>query len=120
MRVKFVFLGLVLSACAQSPDMIAPAYVSPMNYTSWSCTQIAEEQARLNGALAVASQQQHAARANDTAAVIFLGLPLASMTGANIAPQIARYKGEQEATRLASISRSCDREARLSTVGPVF
>ena len=75
---------------------------------------------RLNGALAVASQQQHAARANDTAAVIFLGLPLASMTGANIAPQIARYKGEQEATRLASISRSCDHEINRPVIGLVL
>ena len=107
MRFQFLVLTGLLAACAQSPEAIQPAYVSPVTYSDWSCPQIMEEQARLSGALATASQQQQQARSNDTAAVIFFGLPLASMSGANIAPQIARYKGEQEAVRLAGVTRSC-------------
>lgn len=109
MRLGMLMLVGLLSACAQSPGMIQPAYVSPVTYNNWSCEQIAEEQARLSGALAMASQQQESTRSNDIAAVIFFGLPLASMSGANIAPQIARYKGEQEAVRIAGIARSCHR-----------
>lgn len=109
MRAFILITVGFLTSCAQSPGSIQAAYVSPVTYSNWSCRQITEEQARLNGALAVASQQQEQARSNDTAAVIFFGLPLASMSGANVAPQIARYKGEQEATRLAGISQDCQR-----------
>lgn len=107
MRGFVLFAFGLLAGCAQSPASIEAAYVSPVTYSSWSCRQITEEQARLSGALAVASQQQERARSNDTAAVIFFGLPLASMSGANVAPQIARDKDEQEAARLAGISQDC-------------
>ena len=107
MQGKWLVFASLLAGCAQSPESIRPAYVSPMVYLNWSCPQIFEEQARLTNALATASIQQEQARSNDTAAVIFLGLTLASMTGANIAPEIARYKGEQEAVRLAGIHHSC-------------
>ena len=111
MKILMLSISGLLAACAQAPETIIAAYVSPVTYSGWSCPQISEEQVRLSSALAVASQQQQQARSNDTAAVIFFGLPLASMTGANVAPQIARYKGEQEAVRLAGISRSCSHGA---------
>lgn len=88
-------IGAVLSACAQSPDAIAPAYVSEVPYRSWACADLIEEVARVEGALVTASLQQEDARTNDTVGVIFLGLPVASLSGQNVAPQIARLKGEQ-------------------------
>jgi hypothetical protein len=57
----------------------------------------AVESARLNQALARASTQQEQARGNDTVGVILLGLPVSSLSGDNIAPEIARLKGELEA-----------------------
>lgn len=98
---------ITLSGCAQSPESIQPAYVSSIPYDGWTCTQLAEEGAHLDSALATASAQQSQARSNDIAAVILVGLPLASMSGGNIAPQIALYKGQQEAVRLASTRKSC-------------
>ena len=41
------------------------------------------------------------------AGVILLGLPLASMSGENIAPQIAALKGEQEAVGQAMQFGNC-------------
>ena len=41
----------------------------------------------------------------DRLAKMLPGLPLTSRSGANVAPQIARYKGEQEAVRPANLSR---------------
>lgn len=76
-------------------------------YQSWSCQQLGEETQRLNAALATASHQQSTARSNDIAGVILLGLPVASMSGQSIAPQIARYKGEQEAVNRAMRSKGC-------------
>lgn len=105
--VVLLAAAVALVACAQSPEAIQPAYVSPMTFNGWSCEQMGAEEARLGSALASASAQQSQARSNDIAGVIFLGLPVASMSGKNIAPQIARYKGEQEALRQARIGGNC-------------
>lgn len=39
--------------------------------------------------------------------VILIGLPVPSMSGDNIAPEIARLKGEQEAFRKAMALKEC-------------
>jgi hypothetical protein len=53
------------------------------------------------------STQQRHARTNDTVGVIFLGLPVSSLSGDNIAPEIARLKGENEAIIRAMRIKSC-------------
>lgn len=98
---------LFISACAKSPESISAAYVSDIPYRSWSCTDLAEEQNRLSAAYATAAKQQENARTNDTVGVILLGLPVSSLSGDNIAPEIARLKGEQDAIRKAMIIRKC-------------
>jgi hypothetical protein len=113
---SLAILGLFLAAqaaigCAKRPESIAPAYVSHVSYQSWTCHQLGEESARISDALAVASEQQLNARTNDTVGVIFLGLPVSSLSGDNIAPQIARLKGEQEAVRKASNLKGCEQIA---------
>ncbi|PZQ13659.1 MAG: hypothetical protein DI565_14050 [Ancylobacter novellus] len=110
--------ALALSACAKSPESIAPAYVSEVSYQSYSCAQLGEESARLTAALANASTQQEKARANDTVGVILIGLPVSSLSGDNIAPEIARLKGEQEAIRKASFRKNCVRAAPPVAAAP--
>jgi len=100
-------LLICLAACAQAPEQIEPSYVSSVPYETWSCQQLGEETVRLNQALATASQTQDQTRSNDTAGVILLGLPVASMSGGNIAPQIASLKGQQDAVRQMMISKNC-------------
>jgi hypothetical protein len=39
--------------------------------------------------------------------VIFLGLPISSMTGGNVASEVARLKGHTNAVRQAMIKQSC-------------
>ncbi|MFC3693124.1 hypothetical protein [Chenggangzhangella methanolivorans] len=108
MRLVLVALACVsLAACAKSPESIAPAYVSEVGYQSYTCVQLGEEGSRLSTALAHASAQQEKARANDTVGVILIGLPVSSMSGDNIAPEIARLKGEQEAVRKAGMKKNC-------------
>ncbi len=110
MQAKFVVsLGAVLlvGACAKPPEAIGPSYVSEIGYQSWTCDQLSGETLRLSGALATASTQQNRARSNDTVGVILLGLPVSSLSGDNIAPEIARLKGEQEAVRRASMTKGC-------------
>lgn len=105
--ISLCAVGLALGACAKHPDSIAPSYVSEVGYQSWSCAQLGEESQRLSSALANASAQQERARTNDVVGVILIGLPVSSLSGDNIAPEVARLKGEQEAVRKAQISKDC-------------
>lgn len=102
-----VTAGFLLAGCAKDPDSIAPSYISDVGYQSWSCQQLGDEQNRLSAALATASTQQKKARTNDAVGVALLGLPVSSLSGDNIAPEIARLKGEQDAVRRAMIAKSC-------------
>ncbi|WP_291164973.1 hypothetical protein [Hyphomicrobium sp.] len=105
--IVIAMLALPVAGCAKSPDSISPAYVSEVGYQNWSCAQLSEEAGRLSTALASASVQQENARTNDTVGVILIGLPVSSLSGDNIAPEIARLKGETEAVRKASMFKSC-------------
>ena len=116
-KIALCLAGLAVG-CAPTPESIQPAYVSYVPYLSWSCQQLGEELFRLHAALATASGQQNTARSNDVAGVIFLGLPVGSMSGQSIAPQIARYKGEQEAVNQAMIRNSCGELPRLHPPAP--
>jgi hypothetical protein len=98
----------VLTGCAKSPDSIAPAYVSDLTYRPVSCADLAIESARLQQALAQASTQQEQARGNDTVGVILLGLPVSSLSGDNVAPEIARLKGELEAIHRVGLQKKCN------------
>lgn len=108
MRVYFVLAGVaVLSACAKAPASIVPAYISEVGYLNWTCEQLATETTRMSAAYASAAKQQEQARTNDVVGVILIGLPVSSMSGDNIAPEIARLKGEQEAIRKAMMAKQC-------------
>lgn len=98
---------LLLAGCAKSPDSISPSYISEVGYQSWSCEQLGQEEGRLAQALVTASKQQENARTGDTVGVILLGLPVSSLSGENIAPEIARLKGEKEAVHRAIRVKGC-------------
>ena len=66
---------LAVAGCAKAPESIAPAYVSTVPYSTWSCKQLGEESQRLDAAYAGAAAQQKKARGNDIAGVILIGLP---------------------------------------------
>ncbi|MBN8934732.1 MAG: hypothetical protein J0I13_00135 [Rhizobiales bacterium] len=96
-----------LAACAKSPESISAAYISDVSYRPLSCQDLAVESARVNEALARASTQQENARTNDVVGVLLIGVPVSSLSGDNIAPEIARYKGEQEAINRVVTQKHC-------------
>jgi hypothetical protein len=98
---------LAASACAKKPESIGPSYVSHVPYQGWSCSQLAQEVVRVDAALTVASEQQNKARGNDIAGVILIGLPVSSLSGDNIAPQIASLKGQKQAIEQVMITKNC-------------
>jgi len=102
-----VVLAVCLTACAQSPESVSASYVSDIGYRPLSCGDLAIESARLNAALTQAAKQQDNARTGDAVGVIVIGLPLASMSGGNVAPEIARLKGELAALARVAAQRRC-------------
>lgn len=106
-------IAALLGACAPAPETIQAAYVSDIPYRSYTCEQLGEENTRLNQALATASVAQSSARTNDTVGIILIGLPVGSMSGQSMAPQIALYKGQIEAVRNASIRNHCPELTRI-------
>lgn len=99
--------AIAIAGCAKSPDAIAPAYVSPINYQNLDCGQLAQEDARITDALLRASKQQENARTNDAVGVLLIGLPVSSMSGDNIAPEIASLKGQRDAIRRQRLEKRC-------------
>lgn len=97
----------VMAGCAQKPEAIQSAYVSPSTYQGWNCKQLQSEAVRIDNALVRASDQQSKARSNDTVGVIFLGLPVSSLSGGNVAPQIADLKGRKEVIEQTQIAQKC-------------
>ena len=112
-KLKIVPIGAAViccafaAGCAQKPEAIAPAYVSPTTYQDWDCTQLKAEAVRLDAALNQASATQNKARQNDTVGVILLGLPVSSLSGGNVADQIAFLKGNKDTIQQTQIGRRC-------------
>lgn len=102
MRWPLLFLPLVLAACAEAPDSIQAAYTSPIHYNGLSCNQLNAEKARLSNALASASAKQDQTRTADAVGIVLLMVPVGTVSGGNIAPQIASDKGQLEAVQVAT------------------
>ena len=107
MKLRYSVVALLLATmivgCATAPENIAPAYVSHMAYMQFTLEQLGQEEARLQAAVSTSSDAQRKARSNDTMGVIFLGLPVSSLSGSNQASNLARLKGELEAVQKALI-----------------
>ena len=102
MKYAVIVLSILsLSACAQAPEDVRASYTSPYEYSHLSCGELATESSRVNSALVGASEQQNQTRAGDAAGIIFLAMPIASMAGGNVAPEIANDKGRLEAIHYA-------------------
>ncbi|UJQ95240.1 hypothetical protein [Mariluticola halotolerans] len=99
--------ALIVTGCAKRPETIAPAYVSEVTYSHLDCGQLAKEQQQLNHAYTTAAQAQNDAATGDAVGVLFLGLPTSTLSGGNIAAQIADLKGRQQAVQQVMISKKC-------------
>ena len=98
-----------MSACAQAPEAIQPAYVSLMTFGGMSCAQLGAESARVDSALVRASAQQRQARGNGTMGVILLDLPVSTLSGGNVAARITDLKDRQDVLHQILIQRGCIR-----------
>ena len=110
--VLIVAMGLTVAGCATHANDISAAYVSPIQYQSYTCAQLQEEAARVSARAAVASGAQDQKANNDAVAtgvgVILFWPALFFIKGdAASAQEIAQLKGDMDAIEQANIQKKC-------------
>lgn len=96
----------LIVGCATSPEDIKPQHVSDEQYRGWTCEKLSAERQRVVAELTTASAKQEETSKSDTLGVLFLALPVGSMSGEDLEPQIARLKGERDAIdRVAKMNK---------------
>lgn len=111
-RIVAVIAALSLAGCASKSADIAPAYVSPMQYQSYTCQQLAAEAQRVSAAAANAAGQQDSQATKDAVATtvgVIVFWPTLFLIGGDKqnAAQLAQMKGEMDAIEQASIQKQC-------------
>lgn len=114
-NMKKTFVALVaasLVGCATSPDNISAAYVSPIQYQSYSCPQLREEATRVSSRAIQVSGAQSSKATTDavamTVGVIVFWPALFLLKGdGTTAAEVSRLKGEIDAIEQASVRKKC-------------
>ncbi len=108
-----VALGAALGGCASSAADIAPAYVSPVTYQSFTCQQLGQEAQAISARAAALSGAQDSQRTKDavaTTAAVIIFWPAAFLVGGDkqTAAELAQMKGQLIAVEQASIQKKCN------------
>ncbi|MGV8855041.1 MAG: hypothetical protein ACOH2L_10355 [Devosia sp.] len=98
---------IMLFGCAKAPESIAPSYVSEIPYQSYSCNQLGQEKVRLEQAYSVTAKAQSDARTGDAWGVFLIGMPTSTLSGGNVAAEVASLKGQMVAVDKSMITKNC-------------
>jgi hypothetical protein len=107
-----VLIALAVGGCASKSNDIAASYVSPLQYDTFNCRQLAEEAQRVSQRAAVAAGVQDQKATNDAVATtvgVIVFWPALFFIGGDKgnAAELARLKGEMDAIEQTSIRKSC-------------
>ena len=110
--ISILSASLILGGCATSSDKIASAYVSPMQYQSYDCDQLAIEGSRLNQRVMTLQGQVDKAASNDKALTgvgMLLFWPALFALGGNQQQEAeyGRLKGEYDALQQTAVAKKC-------------
>jgi hypothetical protein len=114
MRVLATILAMSLAAgCAKHADQIAASYVSPYQYESFTCPQLADEAQRVGArASQVAGVQDEKATKDAVATTVgvIVFWPALFFIGGNDqqTAELARLRGEMEAIEQVSVRKRCN------------
>jgi hypothetical protein len=114
-----VITAFSLAGCASKSADIAPAYVSPLTYQSFTCQQLAAEAQRVSAAATTAAGQQDSQATKDavatTVGVLILWPTFFLVQGdKQNAAQLAQLKGEMDAIEKTSIQKNCGIQFRAA------
>jgi hypothetical protein len=109
--ISFCFVA-VLGGCATSSKDIAPTYVSPLQYQSYDCEQIAGEIRRVQVRVNQLSGRLDEAAANDkvitgVGAILFWPALFALGGTKQQEAEYARLRGEYDALEQAAVVKKC-------------
>ncbi len=113
-KLSVALVCLIVAGCATEPNKIGAQYVSPMQYQSYDCQQIALEQSRIERRTNVLYQSlKNEANADSWQMGIGLVLfwPAMFMLEGGDGPEAveyARLRGEYEALDINSVSKKCE------------
>ena len=126
-KVLFAIIGATcVAGCAKSAEKVTASYVSPLNYQSYNCTQLAQEAERISTRAVTLTGVQNNKATSDavaTTVAVVVFWPAAFLVGGDDAQtaELARLKGEMETMEQVSIQKKCpiafQREAAPSGAG---
>lgn len=101
-----------LTACASASKDVSEVYVSPLQYNSYDCDQLAAEEQRLRVRMTQLGARLDTSAKNDKwlagAAVFTYGISLAFVGGnKEQEAEFSRLKGEYNAVQQSAIARKC-------------
>jgi len=110
--VALLLGSLVLAGCAKDAAEVAPTYISPITYQSYTCQQLGQEAQRVSAAAAQASGAQDQRATNDKVAmgvglVVFWPALLFTKGNDENTAELARLKGQMDAIEQVSIQKRC-------------
>jgi hypothetical protein len=117
MRKLILLSAVFLVGCASRSEDIAPAYVSPIQYDSYTCAQLQEEAARISAKVVEVSGTQNNKATGDAVAtgvglIVFWPSVFFLKGNGETAGQLANLKGQMEAVEQESIKKKCGIEFR--------
>jgi hypothetical protein len=105
------FSVLNLSGCATSSDKVGASYVSPLQFNSYDCSQLAAESQRLAARVSELGGQVDKAATNDKVimgvALIVFWPALFALGNKQQEAELARLKGEYEGIQRSAIEKKC-------------
>lgn len=106
-----VLMVASLGGCASSPGSISASYVSPLQYQSYDCDQIAQEMRRITRKVQEVTGIQSSKASGDavavTASLLFWPALFFLAAGEDKSAELARLKGEAEALEQAAVQKKC-------------
>lgn len=116
-----VSLTCSLTACASASKDVSEVYVSPLQYNSYDCDQLAAEEQRLRVRMVQLGARLDESAKNDKwlagAAVFTYGISLAFVGGnKQQEAEFSRLKGEYNAVQQSAIGRKCIAPIPTATV----
>ena len=114
MKKLFAAASLVaVASCATPPEEIPAAYVSPIQYQAYTCSQLSQEVARVSRRVSELHGGLKKTAENDSAQMgvgLILFFPALFFLEGGDGPQAAEYarlKGERDALEVVSIQKDC-------------
>lgn len=115
--------AVIVAGCASSSDKVTSQYVSPIQYQSYTCQQLAEEASRISTRVSQLSGVQDQKASSDavaTGVAVVIFWPAAFLVGGNdqTTAELSRLKGEFETIEKVSVQKNCATQFRQQTAPP--